>query len=208
MATATRDDFAIFVPMTRRIMTRRNMRDPVFERVAEGVLRRTNTARNGHGPSALRALDDVVTTWSALNDESRSLVATGPGPDATGALFEPQPPLATATSGGGGALPDAPGAHPTRAFANLALRASREAEAMRELSQSRAGGAPGGRSRTPGPEYAAGDSVYRGGSGRGEGSHYGGRSPRAGPERVFAVFAKSPGRRGRPGVVHGGRVRA
>ena len=39
---------------------------------------------------------------------------------------------------------------------------------------------PGGsrRSRTPVPEeHAAGDSVYRGGSGRGEGSHYGGRSP-------------------------------
>ena len=187
MATATRDDFAIFVPMTRRIMTRRNMRDPVFERVAEGVLRRT--ARNG--PSASNARDDVVTTWSALNDESRSLVATGPGPDATGALFEPQPPLATATSGGGGALPDAPGAHTTRAFANLALRASREAEAMRELSQSRAGGAHGGRSRTPGPEYAAGDSVYRGGSGRGEGSHYGGRSPELDPN-AFSPFSRSP----------------
>ena len=62
---------------------------------------------------------------------------------------------------------------------------------MRELSQSRAGGAPGGRSRTPGPEYAAGDSVYRGGSGRGEGSHYGGRSPELDPN-AFSPFSRSP----------------
>jgi hypothetical protein len=58
------------------------------------------------------------------------------------------------------------------------LRASREAEAMYELNSR---GGAGTRSRTPGVEYAAGDSVYRGGSGRGEGSHYGGRSPELDP---------------------------
>jgi hypothetical protein len=183
MATATRDDFALFVPMTRRVMAKRNVRDPVFERVAEDVLRRT-ARTNG---TALPSRDDVHVS-SALMNDGASLVATG-SPNANGAFFEPQPPLATATSGG--ALPNAPGAHPTRAFANLALRASREAEAMRELS--RPGGAHGGRSRTPGAEYAAGDSVYRGGSGRGEGSHYGGRSPELDPNAFSPLQHASGG---------------
>ena len=171
MATALRDDFALFVPMTRRVMAKRNVRDPVFERVAEDVLRRT---------AILNGTAERSNVSSALMNDGATL-----------------PPLATATSGG--ALPDAPGAifeNPTRAFANLALRASREAEAMREpdLSLSRPGGGlAGGRSRTPGAEYAAGDSLYRGGSGRGEGSHYGGRSPELDPNAFSPLQHASGG---------------
>ena len=163
MALSLRDDFALFVPMTRRIMEKRNVRDPVFERVADAVERRAARGDADGGVTRARAL-----------------------------VFAPQPPLATATSGN--ALPPPPdlGAGGVMTaqvmnagFANLALRASREAEAMyeRDVGLTRADPSaadPGGsrRSRTPVPEeHAAGDSVYRGGSGRGEGSHYGGRSP-------------------------------
>ena len=140
MAHALRDDFALFVPMTRRVMEKRNLRDPVFERVADTLERRVGFTSNA----------------AAADAEPFAL----------------QPPLATVTSGS--ALPSPPGQTAlTSGFANLALRASREAEAMYELNKS---GGAGTRSRTPGVEYAAGDSVYRGGSGRGEGSHYGGRS--------------------------------
>jgi hypothetical protein len=151
MAHALGDDFALFVPMTRRVMEKRNVRDPVFERVADALERRKGVGGGvgGGGTAAGEALTP----------------------------FTLQPPLATATSGS--ALHPPPGQTAlTSGFANLALRASREAEAMYELNSR---GGAGTRSRTPGVEYAAGDSVYRGGSGRGEGSHYGGRSPELDP---------------------------
>ena len=167
MALSLRDDFALFVPMTRRVMEKRNVRDPVFERVADAVERRARLDGGRATSEAARAADSA---------------------------FAPQPPLATATSGS--ALPNPLGpAHTMNAgFANLALRASREAEAMRELSLDRSGGAagpgpgPGSGRRTPPPdEPVAGDSVYRGGSHRaGEGSHYGGRSPELDASALFS----------------------